>query len=69
MGEFEEAFRSCIHITLYYPELDQAAASEVWEKNLLRLKIGEPDIDIEEDQIRYFNENHWADTERYPSRQ
>ena len=69
MGKFDEAFRSRIHITLYYPELDQAAASKIWEKNPLRLKNGELDIDIEEDQICKFYEKHWADTERHPSRQ
>lgn len=68
VGEFDEAFRSRIHISLYYPKLDHASTSKIWDMNIARIKNSGVNIDIEEDEIRQFSEQHWIDTEDKPSR-
>ena len=67
VGEFDEAFRSRIHASLYYPKLDQVSTSKIWERNLLRLKNDFP-IDFDANEIRHFYEKHWRDTEDKPTR-
>ncbi|KAK6340044.1 hypothetical protein TWF730_001819 [Orbilia blumenaviensis] len=69
VGEFDEAFRSRVHISLYYPKLGQASTKEIWEKNISRLKASGMDIDIEEDKIRSFVDKHWESNKHNPSRQ
>ncbi|KAG9228841.1 hypothetical protein BJ875DRAFT_476478 [Amylocarpus encephaloides] len=68
VGEFDEAFRSRIHISLYYPKLDRLSTKNVWENNIARVKNGDLDIDIEEGKIRRFYERHWEENIPYPSR-
>ena len=68
VGEFDEAFRSRIHISLYYPKLSQGPTKEIWEKNLSRLKASGMDIDIEEDKIRRFVDKQWELNANRPSR-
>ncbi|KAI9729594.1 MAG: hypothetical protein M1834_006790 [Cirrosporium novae-zelandiae] len=38
VGSFDEAFKSRIHISLYYPPLDKNSTVKVWEMNLKRTK-------------------------------
>ncbi|KAL4972986.1 hypothetical protein BDW66DRAFT_154257 [Aspergillus desertorum] len=38
VGEFDEAFRSRIHVCLYYPKLEKRETKEIWEKNIQRIK-------------------------------
>ncbi|KAL2370048.1 hypothetical protein RJ035_006777 [Blastomyces gilchristii] len=52
VGEFDEAFRSRIHMSLYYPKLDEMSTKEIWAKNLQHIIKSGRDIDIEEDKIR-----------------
>ena len=63
VGEFDEAFKSRIHISLYYPKLDRKSTIKIWEMNLDRLERsnskGNLDIDIDEDRIMRFAEEHW----------
>jgi SpoVK/Ycf46/Vps4 family AAA+-type ATPase len=68
VGEFDEAFRSRIHISLYYPKLDELSTKEIWEKNLSRLKSSGLDIDIEEAKIRRFVDWHWEQNRHRPTR-
>ena len=68
VGEFDEAFRSRIHISLYYPKLNEASTKGIWEKNISRLKASGMDIDIEEDKIRRFIDKHWELNRNKPSR-
>ncbi|KAL8364823.1 hypothetical protein RB595_003887 [Gaeumannomyces hyphopodioides] len=37
VGTFDEAFRSRIHLSLYYPELDQDKSRKVWKVNMKRI--------------------------------
>ncbi|OAX82258.1 hypothetical protein ACJ72_03395 [Emergomyces africanus] len=68
VGEFDEAFRSRIHMSLYYPKLDEVSTKEIWEKNLQHIKKNGPDLDIEEDKIRRFAHKHWQENKYKPSR-
>ncbi|KAH8822018.1 hypothetical protein F5884DRAFT_769723 [Xylogone sp. PMI_703] len=61
VGEFDEAFRSRIHISLYYPKLDRLSTKQIWERNITRIKNSGLDIDIEEAKIRKFYERHWQE--------
>ncbi|KAJ5701520.1 P-loop containing nucleoside triphosphate hydrolase protein [Penicillium malachiteum] len=38
VGIIDEAFKSRIHISLYYPHLDEHQSKRIWEINLQRLK-------------------------------
>ncbi|KAL5317440.1 hypothetical protein ACEPPN_014535 [Leptodophora sp. 'Broadleaf-Isolate-01'] len=68
VGEFDEAFRSRIHISLYYPRLDRPSTRQIWERNIFRVKHSGLNIDIEEEKIRKFCERHWVENIDYPSR-
>ncbi|KAK3367802.1 hypothetical protein B0H63DRAFT_442499 [Podospora didyma] len=68
VGEFDEAFRSRIHISLYFPKLTQSSTKEIWEKNIARLKTGSINIDVEEDKILRFIDKDWELNKSRPSR-
>ncbi|KAI9823114.1 MAG: hypothetical protein M1826_000265 [Phylliscum demangeonii] len=70
VGAFDEAFKSRIHISLYYPELAKPQAMKIWEMNLERTKKIDrertktatiPGLVIDEDEIRIFAEDHWIE--------
>ena len=67
MGEFDEAFKSRIHISLYYPKLDRKSTIKIWEMNITRIKRSNLNIDIEEDCILQFAEDHWFSSKQKPS--
>lgn len=69
VGKFDEAFKSRIHISLYYPKLDRAATRKIWDVNLKRLKQFKPTLDFDNQEILGFAENHWEEctTTRRPS--
>ncbi|KAF2647327.1 hypothetical protein K491DRAFT_741189 [Lophiostoma macrostomum CBS 122681] len=67
VGEFDEAFRSRIHLSLYYPKLSEISTKEIWERNISRVKASGMDLDIEEDKIRRFVNRHWERNENKPS--
>ncbi|KAK0672652.1 putative ATPase [Cercophora samala] len=68
VGEFDEAFRSRIHISLYYPKLSQKSAKEIWQRNMTRLKGSGIDMDVEEEKIERFIDQHWERNKNKPSR-
>ena len=68
VGEFDEAFRSRIHVSLYYPKLDRDTTLNIWERSLLRLRKSGLQLDFSEDEIRDFAEQHWHDNVDKPSR-
>jgi hypothetical protein len=68
VGEFDEAFRSRIHICLFYPKLDKSSTDKIWEKNIARIKSSGADITVEEDEIRRFYELLWKENEKNPTR-
>ncbi|KAF7516819.1 hypothetical protein PCG10_001780 [Penicillium crustosum] len=68
VGEFDEAFRSRIHICLYYPKLKQAPTKEIWDKNIQRIKKSDLDIDIDEKKIKKYVDEHWKKNLNRPTR-
>ncbi|KAJ4362085.1 hypothetical protein N0V83_011027 [Neocucurbitaria cava] len=69
VGEFDEAFRSRIHISLYYPKLDKDTTFEIWDMNLQLLKRKTKGlIDIDEKGIKEFYEKRWKVTTERKSR-
>lgn len=60
VGEFDEAFKSRIHISLYYPRLDRKSTLKIWEMNLKRIQRRGLDMDIDKDRILKFAQTHWA---------
>ncbi|KAI1461615.1 hypothetical protein F4805DRAFT_412694 [Annulohypoxylon moriforme] len=72
VGGLDDAFRSRLHLTLYYPQLDRKQSRKIWKVNFRRLKeineergkLGHPPIKIDKEKIlRYadlnFEELHW----------
>lgn len=52
VGTFDEAFKSRIHVSLYYKELDEKQTMEIWRLNLERIKKSrEGRIDFEIDDM------------------
>lgn len=68
VGEFDEAFRSRIHVCLYYPKLEERETKEIWEKNIQRIKDSGLNIDLEKKKIRKFADTHWRQNLERPTR-
>lgn len=67
-GAIDEAFKSRIHISLYYPRLDEEFTMKIWKMNIDRLaKINEkriestkePPLKIKKDEIMRFAKSHF----------
>lgn len=67
VGIIDEAFKSRIHVSLYYPHLNELQSKRIWEINITRLKqmeaeqsalTNQPPLKIDEDRILKFAENH-----------
>ncbi|KAJ5776265.1 uncharacterized protein N7511_001276 [Penicillium nucicola] len=68
VGEFDEAFRSRIHICLYYPKLEQDQTKEIWDMNIQRIKKSNLEIDIDERKIKRYVDEHWKKNAKRPTR-
>lgn len=69
VGQFDEAFRSRIHINLYFARIEEKTAKKIWKNNIDRIKRHpELEIDIEEAKIRRFAKEQWHEHESNPSR-
>ncbi|XXG93940.1 hypothetical protein Hte_000190 [Hypoxylon texense] len=59
VGMIDDAFRSRLHLTLYYPKLDRAQSRKIWKVNLRRLRelnaergsLGRPKVRIDKEKI------------------
>ncbi|KAI9773325.1 MAG: hypothetical protein M1840_007540 [Geoglossum simile] len=54
VGTFDDAFKSRVHLSLYYPALDEASTTKVWEMNLARTIKNKKEFRVEEGQILRF---------------
>lgn len=69
VGQFDEAIKSRIHISLYYPPLSKKSSLEIWKMNLDRLERGDGkhrssrSIIFSRKDIMDFAKGHWADSE------
>ncbi|KAK7994755.1 hypothetical protein PG990_013528 [Apiospora arundinis] len=65
IGDFDEAFASRIHMSLYYPELDEVKTKKVFKLNLEliqeRLKQQERSVSYDMSSIQNFAEQHYRE--------
>ena len=59
VGTFDDAFKSRIHLSLYYPELKLTPTLKVWKMNIARTRENLRHVDIEEDEILEFAEKQY----------
>lgn len=70
VGSFDEAIKSRIHCSLYYPKLDREQTFKVWEMNIRMLEeknIGLPQeqqIQFDSQKIRSYARRHWREGNR-----
>ena len=75
VGEFDEAVKSRVHCTLYFPPLDKYETVKIWEKSLDRLTKQnqspgcELSIRFDHNKIIRFAESHWDNGHRWNGRQ
>ena len=66
VGAFDEAFKSRIHMSLYYPPLDAEKTWSIWKMNLERLiqkkQRRNESIQIDEKEIFAYAQDHYAET-------
>ena len=66
VGAFDEAFKSRIHISLYYPPLDAEKTWSIWKMNLERLKERKQrrneSMSFNENEIFTYAQGHYAKT-------
>jgi hypothetical protein len=65
VGAFDEAFKSRIHISLYYPPLDEESTIKVWDMNLQRTKRRKENFNfrINRKEILAFAKDHYRHEE------
>ncbi|KAJ5999284.1 hypothetical protein N7451_007094 [Penicillium sp. IBT 35674x] len=65
VGQIDRAFKSRIHVSLYYPKLDKKTSIQIWKNNIGRIrkefKAQNPDFDIREKEIIQFAKEHFKD--------
>jgi hypothetical protein len=61
VGIFDEAFKSRIHMSLWYPKLSEKSTKKVWQMNLDRTmeKKEELGLKVDERKILNFADDHW----------
>lgn len=66
VGAFDEAFKSRIHMTLYYPPLDAEKTWSIWKMNLERLSQKKQrrneSMQIDEKEIFAYAQSHYTET-------
>ena len=59
VGAFDDAFRSRIHLPLYYPPLDEEQTLSIWKMNLKRTLDRKSLMSADEDQIMSYAKFHF----------
>jgi hypothetical protein len=63
VGNIDRAFKSRIHVALYYPKLDKLSTYEIWKRNIKRIKADfkreKKDFSIEEKDILRYSKEHF----------
>jgi hypothetical protein len=71
VGTIDDAFRSRLHLTLYYPKLDRKQTVKIWQMNLRRMKAmnaeriaaGRAPVDFDEKKILKWAKKHWENVQ------
>ncbi|KAL8850890.1 MAG: hypothetical protein Q9221_004203 [Calogaya cf. arnoldii] len=61
VGHFDEAFKSRIHVSLYYPALDRRSTLKIWKMNLERLSQSNRAFEVEADDIYDYARRHYRE--------
>ena len=61
VGHFDEAFKSRIHVSLYFPALDKRSTLKVWKMNLERLSKSSRAFEVEAEDIYDYARRHYKD--------
>lgn len=64
VGHFDEAFKSRIHVSLYYPPLDQKSTMQIWKMNLNRLVTNRRHLEVDRKKIESYAKKHYKDLTR-----
>ena len=59
VGTFDPAFKSRIHMSLYYPPLNERTTIRIWRVNIERLRSSGKTYDIDEADIIEFATDHF----------
>lgn len=61
VGTFDEAFKSRIHMSLYYHELDKTSSKKIWKVNFERIRTTRPKITFDEEDLLKWVKKAWKD--------
>ena len=61
VGHFDEAFKSRIHVKLYYPPLDKRSTLKIWKMNLDRLFKGKKTLEVQREEIYEWARYHYKE--------
>ncbi|KAJ5726047.1 uncharacterized protein N7483_007404 [Penicillium malachiteum] len=65
VGQIDRAFKSRIHVSLYYPKLDKKTSIQIWKNNIGRIRkefeSQYPDSEIRDKEIIKFAKEHFKD--------
>ncbi|KAL9121891.1 MAG: hypothetical protein Q9187_001547 [Circinaria calcarea] len=64
MGTIDPAFKSRIHMSLYYPALDEDATREIWRWHINNVIKNKKDMKVDKREIFRFALTHFAELER-----
>jgi hypothetical protein len=68
VGNIDRAFKSRIHVALYYPKLDKDSTYQIWKKNIKRIKADfkreKKDFTIEDKDILMYSKKHFKDLKK-----
>ena len=59
VGHFDEAFKSRIHLALYYPPLDKRSTLKIWQMNLQRTVESRKNFDVDREAIEEYAKQHF----------
>ncbi|KAL6721425.1 hypothetical protein ACLMJK_000528 [Lecanora helva] len=59
VGHFDEAFKSRIHVSLYFPQLDEKTTIKIWKMNLKRLIDNKKHIEVDGKAIKKYARKHY----------
>lgn len=69
MGDFDEAFKSRIHVTLHYPRLDSEAMTKIWKNLIDNMEQLRPDIQLSPTAQTYILESKEVQGTKWNGRQ
>lgn len=64
IGTIDPAFKSRIHMSLYYPALDEDATREIWKWHILNVVKNKKDMTVDKKEIFKFALTHFAELDR-----